>query len=365
MRQDQHALGVIRNGVVFLAVGVGVAGMWWLREILTPLVLAMFLMVLVDGLARMIDERLPFVPKKAAMPVAFTVCLLAFAGTIWFLAESTRTFLGQIVDYGPKLQATIQRLSALVGMEAPPTVRDLLARLEPSRWLGSAAGLVQNILSDALFVLIYLGFLIASSQGFKRKIVTLFPSHDKREAAVDIFGRIRRGVESYVWVQTVTGLMMAAGAWVAMVGIKLDNALFWAFFIFIASYIPMIGAAAGVIGPVAFALLQFDTYWQAVALFAGLQVVFFVVGNVILPKMQGESLNLDPVVILLSLAFWSAIWGLTGAFLSSPLTVMAMLVLAQFPGTYWIAVLLSDNGEPGKEDAQTPDPRRKRGAPAA
>jgi len=52
------------------------------------------------------------------------------------------------------------------------------------------------------------------------------------------------------------------------------------------------------------------------------------------------------VVLLLSLAFWSALWGLPGAFLSSPLTVMAMVILAQFPSTYWIAVLLSGDGEP-------------------
>ena len=56
-------------------------------------------------------------------------------------------------------------------------------------------------------------------------------------------------------------------------------------------------------------------------------------GGFIYPRMQGRSLNLDPVMILLSLAFWSAIWGLTGAFLSTPLTVMAMVVLAQFDGS--------------------------------
>jgi AI-2 transport protein TqsA len=62
--------------------------------------------------------------------------------------------------------------------------------------------------------------------------------------------------------------------------------------------------------------------------------------------MQGRSLNLDPVMILLSLAFWSGIWGLTGAFLSTPLTVMAMVILAQFDGSRWIAVILSADGDP-------------------
>jgi predicted PurR-regulated permease PerM len=62
--------------------------------------------------------------------------------------------------------------------------------------------------------------------------------------------------------------------------------------------------------------------------------------------MQGKNLNLDPVVVLLSLAFWSLIWGVPGAFLSTPLTVMAMAVLAEFSPTRWIAVLLSRDGKP-------------------
>jgi AI-2 transport protein TqsA len=64
--------------------------------------------------------------------------------------------------------------------------------------------------------------------------------------------------------------------------------------------------------------------------------------------MQGRSLNIDPVVVLLALAFWGAIWGVTGAFLSTPLTVMLMVILAQFSGTRWIAVLLSADGEPDR-----------------
>ena len=59
--------------------------------------------------------------------------------------------------------------------------------------------------------------------------------------------------------------------------------------------------------------------------------------------------------VLLSLAFWAATWGAPGAFLSSPLTVVAMVILMQFPGTRWIAVLLSWDGNPERGD-QADDP---------
>ena len=171
------------------------------------------------------------------------------------------------------------------------------------------------------------------------------------------FHRIRDGVEQYLWVQTITGLMIAGASWAVMLAIGLENALFWAFLIFIASYIPIVGGIVGVAAPPLFALVEFPTIWPALILLAVLQTIQFVVGNVIQPRMQGRSLNMDPVVVLLALAFWGAIWGLPGMFLSTPLTVMAMVILAQFDETRWISVLLSADGDPERlrgADAETP-----------
>jgi predicted PurR-regulated permease PerM len=158
-------------------------------------------------------------------------------------------------------------------------------------------------------------------------------------------------------VQTVTGLIIAAASWTVMAAVGLDNAVFWAFLIFIASYIPVIGGLIGILAPPLFALVQFETYWQALTLLIVLQVIQFIVGNVILPRMQGRSLNVDPVVVLLALAFWGAVWGVAGMFLSTPLTVMMMVILAQFPGTRWVAVLLSADGQPDRlRERRSPDP---------
>jgi predicted PurR-regulated permease PerM len=73
----------------------------------------------------------------------------------------------------------------------------------------------------------------------------------------------------------------------------------------------------------------------------------FLIGNFVSPRMQANSLNLSAVVVLLSLAVWGALWGPPGMFLSAPLTVLIMTVLAQIPGAHWIAVLLSADGNPG------------------
>jgi AI-2 transport protein TqsA len=105
--------------------------------------------------------------------------------------------------------------------------------------------------------------------------------------------------------------------------------------------------------------VQFETYWQAIVLFGVLQLIGMIVGNVIYPRMQGQSLNIDPLIVLLALAFWGAVWGLAGAFLSTPLTVAIMVILAQFDGTRWIAVILSADGDPqqlkSKHSSGAPD----------
>jgi len=71
--------------------------------------------------------------------------------------------------------------------------------------------------------------------------------------------------------------------------------------------------------------------------------------------MQRDSLNIDPVVVLLSLALWGAIWGIPGMFLSTPLTVACIIILAQFDGSRWIAILLSGDGAPqGRSPSHRP-----------
>ena len=339
----------LRNAVYLVAVVAAVAALVWLRGILTPLLMALFLMVLIDGLARMLDQRFPRLPRAATLPIALTVSVGLFGLTIVFIVQNGGAFIFELMHSGPRLEATVERLAKSVGLANGALVNQLLTQLDPSRYLGPVAAGVQDMLMEGLFVLIYLAFLLISRHGFGRKVVTLFPSHEQRERAAAAFGRIRLGIESYVWVQTLTGLIIAALCWAVMAAVGLQNALFWAFFILVTSYIPLIGAAAGLLAPSLFALLQFDTLWQPLTVLGGLEATFFIIGNGLLPRMQGRSLNLDPIVILLSLAFWGAVFGLPGAFLSSPLTVAVMVVLAQFPATRWIAVVLSENGRPFDE----------------
>ena len=347
---------VSRNALVILATIAAGILLYVLREILTPLALAVFLAMMIDGFARVLGERLPGLSRRFATPLAIVLSVLIFGGTAVFIADNGAAFASQMVDYAPRLNGLIARIAGLVGVEAPPSLTDLVRQLNPASYLGRIAGGLQTFATTAVFVLIYLGFILASRRGWERKTVSLFPSRERRQDAVEAFLRIRNGVEQYLWVQTVTGLIIAVISWAAMAAVGLDNAIFWAILIFIACYIPVVGGLVGIGIPSLFALVEFDTLWQAITLVVVLELTHAFVGNVVLPRMQGRSLNMDPIVLLLGLTFWTTVWGLPGAFLSTPLMTVTMVILAQFAGTRWIAVLLSGDGDPGGFKGQPVEP---------
>jgi predicted PurR-regulated permease PerM len=344
-----------RVALVVIAVVVAGAAFFWLNGILTPLALALFLTVMIDAMARTMRERIPGMPDKAALPIAVTISLALVASTVYLVINNAGVFAGQIALYGPKLNALINGLASAMGVKTPPTLNELIDKLNPDAYLGRIAEALQGFATNAIEVSIYLGFVLASRHGFQGKARRLFATEASRAHAVEVFQRIRTSIENYLWIQTVACGLIAIASLGVMAGLGLDNATFWAFLIFIVGFIPIIGGAIGILAPPLFALVQFDHWWRALAMLAALQVINFIVGNIIYPRMQGRSLNIDPVVILLSLAFWGAIWGVAGMFLSTPLTVMAMVILAQFPGTRWIAVLLSSDGDPlGAEKSPIP-----------
>ena len=337
-----------RNCLLILAVIAAGIVAYVLADILTPPALALFLAIVVDSFARVVTRRLPWVSSAAAIPLAIVLSLLLFGGSLFVIAENGASLAAKLVTYTPRLNELLAKGANAIHAHQVPTMTDVVAWLNPAKYLGDIARGVQAFASKGVLILIYLGFILASKRGVERKLISLSGNRSERKSATEVFVRIRDSVELYLWVQTLTGLIIGSVSWLTMTLVGLDNAVFWAFLIFIASYVPIVGGAIGILAPPLFALVQFESIWQAALIAGVLASTHLVVGNVILPRMQGDSLNIDPVVVLLSLAFWGAIWGVAGMFLSTPLTVIAMVVCAQFEGSRWLAVLLSANGAPDK-----------------
>ncbi|HZZ32272.1 MAG TPA: AI-2E family transporter [Phenylobacterium sp.] len=333
------------SNIIMAVILVGIA-LWLLRRILEPFALAVFLLIMIDSLARALKARIRGFPPAAALPAAIAAIVILFGLAIWLTVDNAADFAERSAGYTARINALLLGAAERLGMAATPTVSGLIRELNPVRYAGAFASGLSHFAEGAVFVLIYLGFLLASRRGFAAKAGAFFSTEAERQEGDRIFDRIRRGVESYIWVQTVVGVMITGASAALMLATGLTHIPFWCAIIFLANYIPAIGAAIGVLFPAAFGLVEFADVWPAIGLVAGLEAIHFVVSHVVQPRMQGRSLNLDPIVVLLALTFWGLVWGAVGAFLSTPLAVMAMAILAEFSGTRPLAVLLSRDGKP-------------------
>jgi AI-2 transport protein TqsA len=281
--------------------------------------------------------------------LTLVLSLIALIGFV--VIDNVANIISDLNGYEFRLNQVINQAHTALGAPGiAPTVRDLVAQANPNnRLTAEIGGSLQNFASAATFTLIYLAFLFPASAVMKAKLDFIFRDETRRAAARDVLARIRESMERYLWVQTVMSLIITALTYVTLKIIGLENALFWSFLIFFLNYIPTIGSIAAVALTTAVALVQFPTLAPVAAVFAGVGAWQFVIGNFIQPRMTGDSLNLSAVVVLLALSIWGLVWGIVGAFLAAPMTVMIMIVLAQFPSTRWIAILLSADGKPTPE----------------
>lgn len=336
-----------RAALWVMATGVIAVGLYFFREPLTQFAIAMILWLAIDGLAETLDERIPFTPRWLALPIALVVVLSIVALIGFVVVDNIAAIIGDLSRYEFRLNQVLGQLHQTVGSPGrAPTVRDLVAQLNPGQLTAEIGESIQNAASAATFTLIYLAFIFPAAGVMSTKLDFIFRNKAQREATAQVFLRIRESMERYLWVQTVMSLIITALTYATLAIIGLENALFWSFLIFFLNYIPTIGSIAAVVVTTAVALVQFPTLGPVVAVFAGVGAWQFIIGNFIQPRMTGESLNLSAIVVLLALAIWGTVWGIVGAFLAAPLTVMIMIVLAQFSSTRWIAILLSADGKP-------------------
>ena len=331
---------------VVTGIAAGMVLLYFLRSILIPVVVAFVLAILVDALVRSITRRWPRAPGWGVAALAGTIIGASAFGALYVVAQGGV----EIVQKGPAL---IQRLDRLVeeaglalGIEEPLHLATLVGQISIPQLAGGVLAGLQGVVSGLFLMIVYFGFILGSRARIAPKIRSIAPTSERAQAIRAGMSRVAADIETYVWVQTLTGIMLAGASGVIMLAVGLDNALFWTIVLFLLSFIPIVGVTVGSVAPALFALLQFPTLWQAAVVFGGIQVAAFVVGNLIYPRMQADTQNIDPVATILALSFWGFLWGIPGAFLAVPLTLMLMIICGEFENSRWVAVLLSNDGRP-------------------
>lgn len=339
----------IRTCLLFLCFVTAIAGLYVTRDIFTPFALAIFIWLIIDAFARWLYGLSPKMPYWLALTIAVLTVVAGMVGIVLIIADTAASVVDQAPRYERRLDEIFHWVGGLVG-QPDLSITSMVERIDlPQKIQAGLAGFassIQGVLSNFMLIAIYVAFLFAAQSSFPKKLDDLFPDIQARARAIKVGVRIRHSIEKYLGVQTIISLMQTIISFAIMWALGLENALFWALVVFILNYIPIVGGFAAVALPVMFGLVQYETLMPIIILAGGLLAVQFVIGNTIQPKMMGDSMNLSALVVVLSLTLWGALWGGVGAFLSAPLTVIIMIILAQFPTTRWIAVLLSADGQP-------------------
>jgi predicted PurR-regulated permease PerM len=337
---DQAHLRTLTNCVFLVTILLCLAALHLMTNLLTPLIVAIFLMILVDSVSRLVARVAPRSPEWARVTVAFVLMTVLLAAAVSLVAFSAPGFAGSVRGLGPQLQVVLTEITARFGLPTAQ-VKVLLASINLRHYVALLLLALQQMTTGLVLVIIYLGFLLAARPSFENKLRVLFPHSEALGHAERVFLRVRDGAENYVGLQTFKAALLGLISYVIMAAFGLQNALFLAFLVFLGAYVPILGPAAAVIFPSVLAVLQFDLTWRPVAIFVALQALVVVVDNILLPRLQGDRLDVEPVVVLMSLGFWSLIFGMTGALLSTPLTVVVIAIAAETPRLRWLAVALS------------------------
>ena len=352
---DHAPLSSQPSDTVAFAASIGVAALTLYllvvgQSILLPLVLAVFITYLLKALAHgleRIEIRDQSLPGSVALAIAIFIFLIFIAVLVQLVAGNVNAIVDAAPAYHAKLQTLFLDLRSTVErwIGTPITIAELNERIDFQSAVLRLVGALQSIASNTFQIFLYVAFLLLESRTLDLKIKAFASTPEREYAIKSTLTAIGRNIEMYVWIKTAISLLVGALSYVILLMAGVDFAAFWALLIFILNYIPYIGSVVAVAFPVVLSILQFGSLSVTGLVLISLLTAQVVVGNVIEPRVTGKSLNLSPVIIVLALSVWGSIWGVTGMILSVPIMVIAMIVLAQFPRTKALAVLMSQSGE--------------------
>lgn len=339
---------LITAGLWLVVISVSLYLLVIARDLLIPLVLAIFIWYLINLLARQFGRiKLGGRPLPSAFQFLFAILVAAtLAGLFGKLITAN---INQVIETAPAYQANVNQLISenfeRFGLEEPPALRSLVEGINFAALLRNLASALGGLMGNIGLITVYLVFLFLEQKFFPMKLRAIFPGETQYEVASQILRRIDQDVSIYLGIKTLVSAMTGIISWIIMSAVGLDFAGFWALLIFVLNFIPNIGSLVATVLPTLLALLQFDTLGPFMIVGLGVGVTQLIIGNLIEPPLMGRSLNISPLVVLLSLVLWGSMWGIPGMFLCVPITVILMIILYQFDSARWIALALSKTGQ--------------------
>lgn len=341
--------------LVLVVLGV-LAFLYFARPVVLPIFLACVAAMTLKPLIRWSSAW--HIPP--ALSAAAVICLLVAAIGIgsFQLGRPAMTWVNEapqhmtdlrqrVLKFFPRLTRFNQAAAAVNNLGATDAEKKEEQRESPtvqfkeSRGTSSILNWTGTLLAGAGETLVLLYLLLASGDLFLQKLVHVMPTLRDKKRAVEISHEIQQNISNYLFSVSLINIGMGVSVGGGLYFLGVPNSAMWGLFVAVVNFVPYFGPVAGVLVLGTVGLLSFDTLWKGLlppAWYLGLHLLE---ANLLTPVLLGRRFTLNPVVIFVSLIFWTWLWGVSGALLSVPILVSIKVVCDRVPEMSSVSELLS------------------------
>lgn len=309
-----------------------------------PLALATFIIALVWPLQHWLQVRMPkLLALLVTIVITVSVCLVLASLVVWGFGRVGRSLLSNVARYQSLYDNVVTWLDG-----HGVSIAGLWAEYFNVGWLLRTSQLVTGRLNTTLtfwlITLLYVVLGLLEVDDVRLKVAAI---HNREATRVLLQGSAASAARfrQYMMVRTqmsaITGLLVGAFAWITGLQFPVE----WGVIAFALNYIPFIGPFLATVFPTLLAMMQFQS-WQAVlGVFICLNLIQFVIGSYVEPRVAGSVLAISPLVVLFATFLWTYLWGLFGTFIGVPIALAVLTFCDQHPSSRWLADLL---GQPAR-----------------
>lgn len=344
----------IRKLLNILLVILGIYILYALKQFFIPIALALFFaMLLIPLVSKMVKLKLPLGLSVATISILFLGLIFLFGLFISKMAGRLINESGELkIQISEKIEDVQNFLTSFGGGYFEPSkISETLTNvINPDMIFertGDLAGFVGGFTADFFLMFIYLVGFLSAIQNYRQFLIYISGSSNSANNSkiLLVFEQLKSSLSRYMLVKIA--ISFGTGACYAIVcymfGIK--HAIIWGFLAFCLNFIPTLGSIIATIPPLLLGVIQLDSFLSLFFLFMVLFGIQFLFGNILEPKIQGSSFNINFVSIILGLVLFGGLWGIIGMLLSVPLLVLTKIVLSEIPEAKVIVRLMATNRE--------------------
>ena len=220
------------------------------------------------------------------------------------------------------------------------TFEEIITNINLNKIFSKTLEVFADMAGNFSLVLIYLVFFFLEEKFFKSKIKKIFIN----KSSQIIFQKINDQIYNYFQIKIFTSMITGLLTFIILFFSSNDLSIFFGILAFILNFIPFIGSLISIILPFLFSLIQDIDFFSSMTILIFLFLIQMLIGNFFEPKLMGKSLNLSPMIMLITLSIMGKLWGISGMFLSVPLLVILLIIFSNIKSTKKIAIFLSEKG---------------------